>query len=232
MTPSEIIIGYDPAKRSDFWGVVVWEIYDVDGEKVMHIVDEFRIQGDYNPYQKDFLMNLKSSYINQGIKVSMIMDATAVWDVVAEIMGNLVDVKVWYTGSSTRPELDKYWAWKYAKKNLVHMLQILMDTKKVKAYTHLKYLIEEMRNFKMIHTSSGNIKYEAVTWHDDIVNAVMLCSFYFWFILWQFSTIQYDTDVELRWYYDQFKRQENLYGWYYKRVVSFWEPDTPRKYTF
>jgi len=232
LTPTEVIIWYDPAKRSDFWWVVIWEIYDTDEWKIMHIVDEFRIQGDYHPYQKDFLMNLKSSYINQWVKVNMIMDATSAWDVVAEIMGNLVDVKVWYTGTSTRPEIDKYWCWKYAKKNLVHMLQILMDTKRVKAYTHLKYLIEEMRNFKMIHTSSGNVKYEAVTWHDDIVNAVMLCWFYFWFILWQFSTIQYDTDLELRSYYDQFQRNDNLYKWNYQRISWYAEPDTKRIYTF
>lgn len=84
----------------------------------------------------------------------------------------------------------------------------------------------------MIHTANGNIKYEAVTGHDDIVNATMLCWFYFWFILWQFSTIQYDTDLELRSYYEQFQRQENLYNTHFKRVVGYAEPETIKKYTF
>ena len=214
----EIIIWYDPAKRSDFWGVVVCGIFTEQGEKRMTIIEEYRLQGDYNPYQKDFLMNLKYTWINKWLPVKIIMDATAAWDVVAEIMGWLIDFKVWYTWTNARPEMDKYGSWKYGKKNLVHMLQILIDTKKVQAFSNLTILIEEMKNFKMIHGVWGNVKYEAAVWHDDIVNASMLCWFYFWFILWQFSTIQYDTDIELMNIHNEFVKMNNLYETYYKRI--------------
>ena len=216
----EIIIWYDPAKRSDFWWVVVGGIFTEDGEKKIHIIDEYRLQWDYNPYQKDFLMNLKSIWINKWIPVHMVMDATAAWDVVAEIMWNLVDYKVWYTWTNQRPEMDKYGSWKYGKKNLVHMLQILIDTKKMQWYSSLTTLIEEMKNFKMIHGVNWNVKYEASVWHDDIVNATMLCWFYFWFILWQFSTIQYDVDSELRNIQNSFTMTENLYSPFSSRITG------------
>lgn len=218
ISPKEIIIWYDPAKRSDFWGVVVWEIFYENGELRCFVTEEYRLQWDYNTVQKEFLFNLKNKYMLQWYKTSIIMDATVVWDVVAEIMGNLIDYKVWYSGNTTKPEIDKYWVWHFAKKNLVHMLQILIDVKKVQAYTTLKTLIEEMKNFKMIMTPSWNIKYEAVAWHDDIVNASMLIWFYFWFILWQISTIQYDVNQELKFAKNSaLKQNANLYNEYQKR---------------
>lgn len=226
----EVIIGYDPAKRSDFGGVVVAGVYSDNGEKRMVIIEEYKLQGDYNPYQKDFLMNLKTIYMNRGLPVSLIMDATSAGDVVAEVMGSLIDCKVWYTGTNQRPEMDKYGCWKYGKKNLVHMLQILIDTKKVQAFSNLWNLIEEMKNFKMVHGANGNVKYEAATWHDDIVNATMLCGFYFGFILWQFSTIQYDVDVEMQNFRNQLSREENLYTPFSVR----WHSSKPKNnvYTF
>lgn len=225
----EIVIWYDPAKRSDYWWVIVWWIFNDQSEKRMNFIEEYRLQWDYNPYQKDFLMNLKTRYINQNIPVSLIMDATSAWDVVAEIMWNLVDYKVWYTWTSAKPEMDKYGSRKYGKKNLVHMLQILIDTKKIQSFSSLTTLIEEMKNFKMIHSNNWNVKYEASVWHDDIVNASMLCWFYFWFILWQFSTIQYDTDIELRKVYDEFIRNDNLYKSYSQRTnIS----KKPKQYIF
>lgn len=197
----------------------------------MNIIEEYKLQGDYNPYQKDFLMNLKSIYMNRGIPVHVIMDSTSAGDVVAEIFGNLIDFKVWYTGSSAKPEMDKWGSWKYGKKNLVHMLQILIDTKKVQAYSSLTGLIEEMKNFKMIHGANGNVKYEAATGHDDIVNATMLCGFYFWFILWQFSTIQYDVDVELQTLRKEYARNQNLYAPFTQRG-TYSQEDKHNWYTF
>lgn len=92
--PEEVIIGYDPAKRSDYGGVVVGYIY----KKQLFIVEEYAIQGDYSIYQKDFIFNLKQKYIDKKWKVSVIIDGTMVGDVVAESFGAIVDYKLWYTG--------------------------------------------------------------------------------------------------------------------------------------
>lgn len=154
-----------------------------DKHPSLWLVDEFRLQGDYVPTQRDFLFNLKKQWTDKGYRVSVVIDATVVGDVVADAFGPLIDYRVWYTGSTQKPEIDKYGAWKYAKKNLVHMLQVLIDTRAVKAFATMKTLIEEIRNFKMYHSSSGNVKYDALVGHDDVVNASMLCSFYYGFLL-------------------------------------------------
>jgi len=91
------------------------------------------------------------------------MDATVVGDVVAEIMGNLVDYKVWYTGSGQRPDIDKYGMWRYPKTRLVNLMQALVDSGMVKAYSTLTTLIEELKNFKSHTSAAGNIQFDSLT---------------------------------------------------------------------
>jgi len=220
LVPEEVIIGYDPAKRSDYGGVVVGYIY----KKQIYIVEEYAIQGDYSIYQKEFIFNLKQKFLDKKWKVSVIIDATMVGDVVAESFGALVDYKVWYTGwtgSSSHPELDKWWTWKFAKKNLVHMTQSLIDLKMLQAYNTLWGLLEELKHFKAFETASGNVKYEAVTGHDDIINAMMLAWFYFGFICWNFHEISKENTQEIRELRRNINPETNLvYSFAWQRVLK------------
>ncbi len=75
--------------------------------------------------------------------------------------------------------MDKWGSWKFQKKNLVHMSQSLIDLRMMQAFNTLEGLLDELKHFKAYETASGNVRYEAVTGHDDIINAMMLCGFYF-----------------------------------------------------
>ena len=122
-------------------------------ENILQFREEYQIQGDYVPYQRDFLLNLKMSLQERySVPVKVIIDATVVGDVVADAFGAIIDYRIWYTGSSSKPEMDKWGCWKFSKKNLVHMTQLLMETRKVSAWSTLKNLIMEIKNFKMYHS--------------------------------------------------------------------------------
>jgi hypothetical protein len=197
LTPEKVIIWYDPAKRSDYGGVVVW--YLIKWQLI--IVEEHQIQWDYTIYQKEFIFNLKKKYVDKHIPTYVIIDGTMVGDVVAEAFWSIIDYKVWYTGwsmSGWHPELDKWGTWKFEKKSLVHMSQSLIDLKMLQAFNTLDWLLDELKHFKAYATASGNLKYEAVTGHDDIVNAMMLAWFWFWFIEWHYHKIWKENTQEMR----------------------------------
>lgn len=220
LVPEEVIIGYDPAKRSDYGWVTVW--YIIKGQ--LYIVEEYQIQGDYSIYQKEFIFNLKQKYIDKKIKVSVIIDATMVGDVVAESFGAIIDHKLWYTGWSGtgwHPEMDKWGTWKFPKKNLVHMNQSLIDLKMLQAFNTLEWLINELKHFKAYETQSGNVRYEAVTGHDDIINAMMLCWFYFGFIAGNFHRISKENTDEVRELRRNINPQTNLmYSFIWQRPTN------------
>ena len=158
------------------------------------------------------------------MKVSIIIDGTMVGDAVADSFGALIDYKVWYTGnssSSAHPEMDKWWSWKFQKKSLVHMTQSLIDLKMLQAFNTLEWLLEELKHFKAYETASWNIRYEAVTGHDDIINAMMLCGFYFWFIAWNFHRIAKENSAEVRQLRSQIDPTTNLvYSFAWQRVTK------------
>ena len=171
------VVAYDPAKRSDYGAVVT----GVMREGRMEIVDVLRLQGDYT-YQRDIVRDRKHQAMMKYGKCELIIDATAAGDVVAELFGSMVDFKVWYTNSNTRlikPHPDEYGAWHVAKRDLVAMSQALIDLKKLRAYSDLPDLPDEIKRFRAFRTSAGNTKYEAVGGHDDLVNAMMLAGFWY-----------------------------------------------------
>ena len=126
-------------------------------------------------------MALKRRYEEKGMKAPVVIDATMVGDVVADTFGSLIDYRVWYSSGtrSPRPELDKWGTWKYSKRDLVHTAQAMMQERMVFADSSLTQLMAEMKNFKAYQTPAGNTRYEAVSGHDDLVNAMMLCCFYY-----------------------------------------------------
>lgn len=190
-----IIMWYDPAKRTDVWWLLIAEIRST---WYVNIVHEYGLDWEYTTKQKPFIEEIKNSY-SAKYPTNLIMDATAVWDVVAEIFWWLVDYKVWYTAKWWRPTVDDYGAWKVPKSNLVHMCQILMEKNSLKADIRLVKLMDEIKNFKSFTTNSWNVKYEAESWHDDFVNAMMLISFYYWHVMWKILEIGSDwRDQQIR----------------------------------
>lgn len=177
------IIGYDPAKRSDTGAVILAEMRaDEMWREYLFLLEEHWLKGEYLQ-QRAFIEALierrKQIRYKQPL---LIIDATQVWDVVAEMFGKMVTNKVWYVWTGNRPTIDDYGAWKVSKSFLVHMTQLLFERDYLKGHIWLTRLLNELPMFKAFKTPSGNTKYEAEAWHDDFVNAMMLLGFWFWFL--------------------------------------------------
>ena len=190
------IIWYDPAKRTDIWAVEVGEYRMWNMWPYVQIIEEYSLQWEY-AQQKEVLQQIKNKYQMNwiGAPVYVIIDATQVGDVVAEMFWDIINYKVWYTSKWKRPVIDNYWAWKVPKTHLVHLSQILIEKWLLKWWVWLKDLIDELKNFKAIDTQAGNVKYEAEMWHDDHVNAMLLIWFYLWYIEWKVYEFAMDWQV-------------------------------------
>lgn len=209
----EVIIWYDPAKRTDTWAVMISELRSGSKGSYVYLHEEHWLQWEYM-VQKEVVKSLKQFYVSQNIPTYCIIDATAAGDVVAEIFWDIIDYKVWYTAKGKRPEIDRYWAWKVPKNNLVHLTQILIEKWKMKAFVWLKNLMEELKYFKAITTQHWNTKYEAEVGHDDYVNAMMLIWFYYWYVkgeVHNFSSWQEIHTIDwvdwITWLYETFSQR-------------------------
>lgn len=181
------IIWYDPAKRTDIWAVVVghYKVW-VDGQQYCQLIEEYELTGNYQD-QKVILGNIKHKYNTYypWCPAIVLIDATQAGDVVAELFGSIIDYRIRQTPWGKRPEVDAYGAWRVPKTHLVHLTQALIEKWEIKAWVWLKNLMNEIKNFKSIETPSGYIKYEAEVWHDDHVSAMLLISFFLWYIEWR-----------------------------------------------
>ncbi len=214
-----IIIGYDPAKRTDVWAVLVGE---VRSSGAINLIAEYGLSWEYTTKQKPFIEELKNKY-SEKYPTILVMDATQVWDVVAEIFGGLVDYKIWYTAKWTRPNVDDYGVWKVPKSSLVHMTQILMEKDALKADIRLLKLMDEIKNFKSFTTNAGNVKYEAETGHDDYVNAMMLIAFYYGHVEGKIMDIGSDRKDQMK--KDWIDPSTGLYNSYSVRQIAEHLPD-------
>ena len=214
------IIWYDPAKRTDIWAIEVGEYRMWNSWAYIQIIEEYSLQGEYSQ-QKQVVKQIKERYQMNWLSapVYLVIDATQVWDVVAEMFWDIVDYKVWYTSKGKRPIIDNYWAWKVPKNHLVHLSQILIEKWLIKWRVWLKELIDEMRNFKAIDTAAGNVKYEAEVGHDDHVNAMMLIWFYMWYIEWRV----YEFSVDWFTARPEWITEDGLYEEQTKRMTVFEE---------
>ena len=193
------IIGYDPAKRADTWAIIVWQIrLPSKWNQYIELIEEYWLTWEYTQ-QKEFVKWLKQSFIYKGYPCVLIMDVTGVWEAVSEIFGDIVDYKVLYTANWVRPIVDDYWAWKTPKTVLVHGTQLLMEKNMMKWVSTLTKLMDEMRYFVGYTTPAGNTKYEASSWHDDFVNAMMLVSFRYNYIEWHIYTMGKSQEIKREW---------------------------------
>ena len=189
------VIGYDPAKRADTGAVEVWQIRNPKNyNQYIELVEEYGLNGEYIE-QREFIKNLKQSFIYKGYPCVLIMDVTGVGEAVGEIFGDIVDYKVLYTANGVRPVIDNYWVWKVPKSILVHGTQLLMEKNMLKAVSTLNHLMDEMKYFVGYTTPSGNTKYEASTGHDDYVNAMMLVSYWYNYIEWHIYSLSNEKQI-------------------------------------
>jgi len=111
-------------------------------------------------------------------------------------------------------------------------MQSQIDSGNFRAYTSLTALMQEIKHFKQIVLASWQMAYAADVGHDDLVNAAMLVSFYFGFIIWQMYTLRYDSDRELKEMRDWLMKNWNLLESQQRRLLN---PITQKKragYTF
>ena len=226
------IIWYDPAKRSDTGAVMVGEIRNPKNyNQYIELIEEYWLNGEYTE-QREFIKGLKQGFIHKWFPCVLIMDVTWVWEAVSEIFGDIVDYKILYTANGIRPVIDNYGCWKVPKTLLVHCTQLLMEKSYLKWVSTLSHLMDEMKYFVWYTTPSGNTKYEASAWHDDYVNAMMLCSFWWNYIEWHIYTLTNERHIHkeginpLTWLYEPFvmrsdipASKRNLKAW---RNYWFW----------
>lgn len=193
------IIWYDPAKRADTWAVIVWQIRRGLGrDSYVQLVEEYWLNWEYTE-QKEFVRQLKQWFIYKGYSCVLVMDTTWVWEAVSEIFWDIVDYKIWYTAQWARPTVDNYWARRVPKTTLVHGTQLLMEKNLLKSCNTLYKLMDEMKFFIGYTTPAGNTKYEASSWHDDFVNAMMLVSFWFNYIEWHIYSMAWWKEIAMEW---------------------------------
>jgi len=193
------IIGYDPAKRADTGAVMVWQIRNPKNyNQYVELVEEYGLNWEYVE-QREFIKGLKQGFIYKGYPCVLIMDVTWVGEAVGEIFWDIVDYKVLYTANGVRPVIDNYWVWKVPKTTLVHGTQLLMEKNMLKGVSTLSHLMDEMKYFVGYTTPAGNTKYEASTWHDDFVNAMMLVSYWYNYIEWHIYSLTNEKQIMQEW---------------------------------
>ena len=193
------VIGYDPAKRSDTWAVMVWEIRNPKNyNQYVELIEEYGLNWEYTE-QREFIKWLKQGFIFKGYPCVLIMDVTGVWEAVWEIFGDIVDYKVLYTANGVRPVIDNYGTWKVPKTTLVHGTQLLMEKNMLKGVSTLSHLMDEMKYFVGYTTPAWNTKYEASAGHDDFVNAMMLVSYWYNYIEWHIYTLTNEKQISMEW---------------------------------
>ena len=193
------VIWYDPAKRSDTWAVMVWQVRNPKNyNQYVELTEEYGLNGEYTE-QREFVKGLKQWFIYKGYPCVLIMDVTWVWEAVGEIFWDIVDYKVLYTANGVRPVIDNYGTWKVPKTTLVHGTQLLMEKNMLKGVSTLSHLMDEMKYFVWYTTPSGNTKYEASAWHDDFVNAMMLVSYWYNYIEWHIYSLTNEKQIMQEW---------------------------------
>lgn len=175
-----LIIAYDPAKRHDYGSVTVNAIMD---NKVVQI-DTIRFQGlDYHE-QRDRFKKILEKYASS--KIYTVMDSTGVWEAVREIFRGLINYHIWYSNRKKPAELDNFGTWTIWKRDLVEITQSLIETKQMNAMADQDVLGNEMVNFTEYKTKMWTYAYEAKTWHDDVVNCLLLTGFVYGKLLGNF----------------------------------------------
>lgn len=172
-----LIIAYDPAKRADYGAVTISGVI----ENKLVLFETIRWQGlDYHE-QRDRFQQILTRF--SGQQIYTVMDSTGVGEAVREIFRGMIRFHVWYSSRKQPAEIDQYGTWNVGKRDLVEMCQSLIESKQLVATMDQNVLADEMVAFTEFRTKQGSYSYSAKTWHDDVVNAMLLTSFVYWKIL-------------------------------------------------
>lgn len=106
-------------------------VYKTNTGMYLEMVAEHELQGEYTTVQKPYLKKIVDKYRTMKIPLMVIIDATVVGDVVAEIMSDLITHKVWYNNNEGKIHVDRNGRWNVPKPELVRILQVLIEMEKV-----------------------------------------------------------------------------------------------------
>ena len=167
--PPRYIIWRDPAKKWDFWWVVILR------QECWTIVYEKRLAQMMYSDQINFIKDLKKSW-----NALVVMDQTGnEWLAEMTHKEKLVDFYIHYTSwSSRRTEMYQWRRVYYVPKYiLVDNFTVLSEQWKLFALVQNIIIQQEIESFAITKTSSGNLKFWAATWYDDVLNAWFIASF-------------------------------------------------------
>jgi len=176
----KIYVWYDPALTSDNAGITsVWVYRDDLWKLKFEIFDSIFInpnRGMRYQEQVKYVTKIVQWYKQVCPDTYLCVDAWWVW---IAVMENFKDQSVDFPIKSVGTWVlhRERWVWVVPKEFMVITLKNLFDEWYVKINKDLKDLLSEIDYFKKRVTSSGNNKYEAEVWHDDLVTSMMISIF-------------------------------------------------------
>jgi hypothetical protein len=196
-----IVMAYDPAVKQDIWAVMVMG-YSRQLSKLV-LIDEREMPRETYSNHPDIIQQMKSEYVYKLIdrninKIYLVADITGNYGLLSlfDVKGISVDCKVHYTGGE-KPHIESDGIWKVPKEHLVDTLKDVMDGNAIRISDDLQKFIDEMNYFQMTQNEwSDKIKYEAVEWHDDFVNAAMTGCFFVYQVMSEKYAMMKSKDIE------------------------------------
>ncbi len=169
-----VLISLDPAKKYDYGGLVVSYIIEEDWKNyIVPVVADELEKMEYYQQIEIVKKYVDLALINQ-FPVNVIIDETGVWAAVSEMLKQQIPnahlIKLMYTAGNNITE--KNGAIYVPKKELVDTLSTLASEWEVKIPYDLKNLIEQLDTYRYV-----NGKYEAITWHDDVIESFLNTTF-------------------------------------------------------
>jgi len=183
-----LLFCYDPAIKWDIGAVVImW--YQKETSRLYVIAEREMPKDSYNKHP-EVLQEIKNEFVYMQSERSMnkcytVADITGNYWLLAlfEVKWYYIDCKVHYTAWE-KPHQDTQWIWKVPKEHLVQTLKDVLDWWAIAINSDVTNLINEMNYFQMTkNEDTWRVKYEAIEWHDDYVNACMIGTLYVYQIL-------------------------------------------------
>ena len=184
------LFGVDLAQSTDRTVIMVGQLFQVDEgpKEVLHLhVRHLEILPQHQSYtdQVERIVALKlSSPIHELASAPMVVDATGVGRPVIDLMRerNLNPTPVTFTGGDRSSFDDELRGHRVPKQTLISSLRMLLERGRLKfskALPDLEVLLDEMQNFELQLTPSGNLTFNARRGgHDDTVAALALMSWW------------------------------------------------------
>ena len=198
------IIGYDPAKETDQWGVLIFNCKEKRFEKEKALI--------FTQYldQVSYIIALKKEYNNAFI----VMDVTWVGKAVEEMFWWLLSCKIY---SNRNIAVNNYneetQEWRIAKKDLVNNMSAILEMQWVHADAKLVELKRQLEWFKAVASNTGNVIYEWDGVPDDLISAAYIILWFWWVINGELHSLIKNEKADdwttswFQWYESQFQTE-------------------------